>query len=60
MAHGAIAALLVGGALIRNFMSADAAPRSVVLRAVLVALAAGALSTGAYVREQARILGSQS
>jgi len=60
MVHGGAAALLVAAALIRNFMTADAAPRSIALRAALVVLAAGALSTGAYVREQARILGSQS
>ena len=60
MAHGACAAVLVGAALLYNLVTADAAPRSIALRALLVVTAVAALSSGAYVRGQARILGSQS
>jgi hypothetical protein len=60
MFHGAAAALFVAGILIQEFMTADVTPHSVILRAVLVALGGAALITGAYVRGQARILGSQT
>ena len=60
MFHGAAAALFAAGILIQEFMTADVTPHSVLLRALLVALGGAALITGAYVRGQARIVGSQS
>jgi hypothetical protein len=60
LAHGIAASVLVAGALIRNFMTADTTPHSIALRALLILSGAAALTTGAYIRGQARILGSQS
>jgi hypothetical protein len=58
--HGAAAAMFAGGLIIQGFMTSDVAPHALALRALLVVVAAAALIIGAYVRGQARILGSQT
>lgn len=58
--HGAAVSLFIASLLIQGFMTSDLAPYSVLLRALLVVIGVAATMAGAYVRGQARILGSQS